>query len=240
MRQKKQPQKQPQKRLWQRSIFWAALLPLVCWAILSGGWLLFVDWGELRSAANGPVDAILVLGGSISRETYVAKLAKDNPQIPILISSGSQDPCIKLIFEREIAPQDRVWLEKCANSTFSNFYFSIPILKQWGASKVKMITSPTHLPRAKWLAQILFAAQNIWVEVEPVREQGIPGNREYWLKTILDVGRGLIWATISQFYSPQCSATTEMTEVNLEDWCQRGFKCEYQGYVQKTGRCSND
>lgn len=238
MKWSKRLKKQPKNRQWQPRFFWLALVPLVCWAILSWSWLLFVDWGAMRSAAKSPVDAILVLGGSINREIYVTKLAKDNPQIPILISSGSQEPCIKFIFERELAPQDRVWLEKCAKSTFGNFYFSIPILKQWGARKVKIITSPSHLPRAKWLAQILFAARNIWVEVELVEEQGIPGNRESGLKTILDVGRSLIWATISQVYSPpQCSATTKMTEVNLNDWCQKVFKCEYQGQVKKT--CDN-
>lgn len=78
----------------------------------------------LLQAARGPVDAYLVLGGSIPREIYVASIAKQYPDIPILISQGSPDPCIVLIFERDGAPMSRVWLEKCARSTFDNFYFS--------------------------------------------------------------------------------------------------------------------
>ena len=39
-----------------------------------------------------PVDAILVLGGSIRREIYVANLAQQYPDIPILISQGSKTP----------------------------------------------------------------------------------------------------------------------------------------------------
>ncbi|MFM7788957.1 MAG: YdcF family protein, partial [Microcystis panniformis] len=38
-----------------------------------------------------PVDAILVLGGSIRREIYVANLAKQYPHLPILISQCSQE-----------------------------------------------------------------------------------------------------------------------------------------------------
>lgn len=42
-----------------------------------------------------------VLGGSIWQEIYVVQLANQYPHIPILISSGSEDPCIWLILQRE-------------------------------------------------------------------------------------------------------------------------------------------
>jgi len=118
----------------------------------------------LLQAAHAPVDADLVLGGSRDREIYVAQLVKQQPDIEILISQGSPDPCIVLIFERYGAPISRVWLEKCARSTFDNFYFSLAILQQWGVRKVQVITSPTHLPRAKWLGQIILGARGMWVD----------------------------------------------------------------------------
>ncbi len=186
---------------------------------------------KLQAAASGSVDAFLVLGGSISREIYVAQLVKQYPASKVLISQGSQDPCILLIFQREAAPIDHVWLEHCADSTFDNFYFNIPILRQWGVRKVKLITSSTHLPRAKWMAQILLGAQGIWVEVDTIDEQGIPGNQESLLKTGLDLTRSLIWAVLSQRIQPQCSQLKPLTAVDLEAWRQSDFKCEYQGKV---------
>ncbi len=196
--------------------------------LVLGSWLIFTTI-TLLYASSQPVDGFFVLGGSITREIYVAQEAKQSPQTPVLISHGSPDPCIWLIFQRAVAPVQNVWLEKCADSTFENFYYSIPILRRWGVHKVMLITSPTHLPRAKWMAQILLGANGIWVEPGIVQEKGIPGNQESWLKTGADATRSLFWAGLSQFIQPQCSNVTRLTEVNLQDWQQRGFRCERQG-----------
>lgn len=191
-------------------------------------WLLTLAL-TLRSAAAAPIDAFFVLGGSIKREIYVAELVKQDPNIPVLISTGSDDPCIRLIFEREQASLEQVWLENCADSTFDNFFFGIPILQGWGVRKVKLITSESHLPRALWLGQILLGAHGIWVEPDIVLEEGVPGNQESWFKTTLDVGRSLVWAVVSQVYAPQCDRLTQLATVNLDQWQQQGFKCEHQG-----------
>lgn len=196
-------------------------------AILLGSWLL-INTLILSSRASAPVDAFLVLGGSISRERHVAELAKQQPETRILISQGSLEPCIWQIFQRQQAPIGQVWLEKCAQSTFDNFYFAIPILREWGVHKVKLITSDTHLPRALYVGKILLGAHGIWVEPDIVEEQGIPGNQESYLKTGVDVTRSLVWAVISQFYWPKCSALTPLADVNINDWLKQGFKCEYQ------------
>ena len=202
--------------------------------ICLGSWLV-LNTLILVSMAAKPVDAFFVLGGSIRREMYVVQLAKQHPHIPILISQGSLEPCLLLLFQREQAPRQQVWLEQCAHSTFTNFYFGIPILRRWGVHKVRVITSATHLPRAQWLAQILLGAQRIWVQIDIVEEQGIPGNRESFLKTVLDVTRSLVWAIISQFYQPKCSAITSLLAVNLQDWQQQGFSCEHQGQLNTGG-----
>jgi uncharacterized SAM-binding protein YcdF (DUF218 family) len=200
-------------------------------SVIIGVWLVSITI-ILVSVSSKPVDAFFVLGGSIQREIYIAKLTKQSPPTPILISQGSPDPCIWLIFEREAASMRNVWLEKCARSTFDNFYYAIPILRHWHVNKVMLVTSPTHLPRAKWLAQILLGAHGIWVETETVQEQGIPGNRESWPKTGLDVTRSLVWAGLSQIVQPQCSQVIKLTDVNMEAWQRRGFKCERQGNLK--------
>jgi len=129
-----------------------------------------------------PVEAILVLGGSIRREIYVANLAQQYPDIPILISQGSEDPCILLLFERAKAPK--------------------------------------HLQ-----------SHGIAVEIDAVREIGIPGNNESKLKTGLDVTRSIIWAFVGQLISPPCWQVIPLNSVDLEAWRDEGFKCEYQGKI---------
>lgn len=184
------------------------------------------------SASSGQTDAFFVLGGSIHREIHVAQLAKQYPQTPILISRGSPDPCIWLVFRQQaLRRMQNVWLEKCADSTFGNFYYSIPILRRWGVHKVKLITSVTHLPRAQWMAQILFGVHGIWVEPDIVQEKGVPGNKESWLKTGLDVTRSLLWAGFSPVIQPQCSQVRRLVEVNMNFWLNQGFKCERQSTI---------
>jgi uncharacterized SAM-binding protein YcdF (DUF218 family) len=210
---------------------WQLLQKITCGlCLIFGCWLIFTTI-NLIWASSQPTSALFVLGGSIRREIYVAQKALQDPQIPILISQGSPDPCIWLIFQREAAALQNVWLENCANSTFDNFYYGIPILRHWKVHKVKLITSPTHLPRAKWMAQILLGAHGIWVESEIVQEDGVPGNYESGLKTGLDVTRSLLWAVLSQVVQPQCSNVTRLAEVDMQAWESRGFKCERQGEV---------
>jgi len=212
---------------------WRLIRKLPCGVcVILGVWLICTTI-TLVSASSQPVDALFVLGGSIQREIYVAIESKKYPNIPILISHGSLQPCIWLLFQREATAFENVWLEDCANSTWENFYYGVPILRRWGVHKVKLITSPTHLPRAQWMAQIILGANGIWVEPDIVQEQGIPGNHEFWQKTGLDVTRSLLWGILSQIIQPQCSKVTRLAKVDMEAWHNHGFKCEYQG---KLGR----
>jgi hypothetical protein len=200
-------------------------------ALILGGFTL-AQIIRLQFAAAGSVDAILVLGGSIKREIHVTQFAQTNPDIPIFISQGSAPPCVWLIFERDRASKQNVWLEQCAYSTFTNFTFSGELLKQSDVKKVKVITSASHLPRAKWLAQILLGAKGIAVEMETVEEEGIPGNQEFVLKTILDVIRSLIWVLIAQVYSPECDQVQPLNEVDMVQWELQGYECEHQGQLE--------
>jgi len=182
---------------------------------------------QLPQNASKPVDAILVLGGSIQREIYAAQLSNRYPDVPILISRGSTDGCIQQIFLRLQARRKNIWLEKCATSTFENFFFSVPIIRHWGTHKVKVITSPTHLPRAQWMAEIQLGAQGIAVEMDLAKEKGIPGNRESKAKTTLDLTRSLLWAVFAQVISPPCSDVIELINVNLGDSTPQRSRCEH-------------
>ena len=190
--------------------------------------LLFNLIWKLPHNSSKPVDAFFVLGGSINREIYVAQLAKKHPEIPILISHGSDDPCILLVFQREQAPLNHVWLEKCAESTFGNFFFSLPLLTKWNTHKVKLITSATHLPRAKWLANILLGSHGISIELDIAPEKGVPGNYESPAKTLVDLIRSVFWALGSQIIQPPCSQVDKLSATDMQMWDEKGFTCERQ------------
>ena len=191
-------------------------------------WLLSLSL-QLRLGSLAPVDGVLVLGGSIRREIYVAQAMAQTPQVPILISQGSPDPCIRRIFQATSRGLGQVWLEHCAQSTFDNFVFALPLLHRWNVRHVKVVTSPTHLPRAQWMAQLLLGAHGIWVEMDIVTETGVPGNQESPLKTTLDLARSLVWILVSQVYHPTCDQVQPLAAVDLEAWAVQGYHCEHQG-----------
>ena len=187
---------------------------------------------ELPYNATAPTDAFFVLGGSINREIYVAQLAKQNPQLPVIISSGSEEPCILLVFRRSQAPINRVLLENCANSTFGNLFFTLPILERWHVRKVTVITSKSHLPRAKLLSYVLLGSHGISVDLKIAPEKGVPGNQEFWLKTAIDLVRSLGWALLSQGIKPSCSSLQRLEDVDLSAWKTQGFSCERQAELE--------
>jgi hypothetical protein len=216
--------KLPKKRFFLFTIIILLLTITINW--------LWLTYSRLNLAKSYPVEAFWVLGGSINREIYVTKLRQQNPTIPILISQGSQEPCVVLIFQRAKIHLDNVWLEKCGLDTFGNFYFGIPLLRQWGIHKVKLITSQSHLPRAKLMAQIISSFNGIALELEIVPEQGVPGNREFPLKTFLDVTRIVLWSPFSQIIFPQCNRVVQLSEVDLNYWLKKGFGCESQAHLK--------
>lgn len=218
-------------------LIWRSLIILmVFWLTLLGLHLAFNLVVKLPRNAKSPVDGVLVLGGSISREIYAAKLAQQNPQIPILIARGSPDPCIVWVFQRAKSPMNNVWLEICSRSTFTNFMFGVPILENWQVQKVRLITSGTHIVRAKWLAKILLGSHGIGVDFTVAPEKGVPGNHESWAKTGVDLTRSVIWAFLGQIIKPNCSEVYRLSSVDLTAWEDRNFACERQGKLKQHSR----
>ncbi|MEM8639231.1 MAG: YdcF family protein [Cyanobacteria bacterium P01_G01_bin.54] len=189
---------------------------------------------QLYRHAQAPTDAILVLGGSIRREIHAAHLAKQFPEIPILISGGSPTPCISLLFEREQASLAQVYGDRCAQNTWGNFYHSTPILRSWQARHVRLVTSKSHLPRALWMARLHLGIHGIWVEPDLVIETGQPGNREHPLKTALDLLRtagSAIWS-LFEAARPHCPLMRPPPATDWASWDKikpGNVHCEQQG-----------
>jgi hypothetical protein len=199
----------------------AIVILSLIFAFLSFNLLIKVPVNALK-----PVDAIFVLGGSVHREVHAAQLAKKYPNVPVLISHGSDEPCLLATFRQERARLSDVWLETCSDSTFDNFFFGVPILTRWNAHKVILVSSGTHLKRATWIAKILLGAKGIALVVDPALEKGFAGNQESDFKTSLDLARSAIWAYFSQVFHPSCRNFTELKNIDLKSWQQKGYRCE--------------
>jgi uncharacterized SAM-binding protein YcdF (DUF218 family) len=203
---------------------WVLLVLAATWAVITATHL----W---QGAQRSP-EAILMLGGSIHREIYVAEQRTQGFEGPILISRGSEAPCLYLLFQRAQADLENTWLENCADSTFDNFRYGLPLLRARGIRRVRVVTSPTHTPRARWLAQVMLGSHGIWVEMDLVTETGVPGNQESRLKTMLDITRALGWAVLSQVYAPPCDQVIPLAAVDMADWRSQGFRCEHQSGIK--------
>lgn len=209
----------------------------LCLGLIILGWLALTLF-SLLNAAGKQSQAYFVLGGNNTREIRAAELVAQHPDMLTLISGGSPDPCIWNTFMRAQAPMNKVWIEKCTDSTFGNMYYGLPILKSWHVSRITVIDSRCHLPRAKWLAQIIFSAHGIWTDFD-ILEDGFPAKPELDAKTYLDVFRACLWAVASQFYYPECKNVINLSKVDMNYWNRIGFHCAHH-LNPKTGRIEND
>ena len=178
--------------------------------------------------AQMPLDGVLVLGGSIRREMYIA----ETPTLPrpIVISGGSPSYCIQQLFQRHQTNPAQIWLEPCANSTFANFQFAAPLLEQLKVKHLLLITSGSHMARASKLGRIMLGFRGIAIQDYSVSEQGIPANQESGLKTILDLSRGLAWGILSPLLPPKnCPGVVSLA--TIQDQTIAPVPCESQAGI---------
>ncbi|MDJ0558661.1 MAG: YdcF family protein, partial [Microcystis sp. M53599_WE4] len=129
---------------------WLAI-PLIL-AIL--GWL----YHDLRQQWLKP-EAIFVLGGHADRERFAAKLAKEYPDLPIWVSSGSPRRYVKKIFKKAGIPLERLHLDYNARDTVTNFTSLADQLKAQGIDSVYLVTSDNHMRRARLVGEIVFGSR---------------------------------------------------------------------------------
>ncbi len=192
------------------------------------GALLLVRASQLLIACMSPVDTYLVLGGTPHREIFVAQLVKQHPGIKVLISGGSEDPCIWLMFDKEKTPKDNVWMESCSKNTFENFYYSAPILNRLGARKVLLITDISQSGRALPMAQIMLGAKGMCVELQLVPNSSGEISRH---PLALDLALSVGWAIVSEVWEPHCAHVTYLPTVDMAYWNKKGFYCAPQAEV---------
>ncbi len=190
--------------------------------------LIIVRALQLFIAFRSPPSAYFVLGGTPIREIFAAEQARTHPDIKLLISGGSEDPCIWLIFDKLNCAKDNVWMEHCSHNTFENFYYSMPILEKWGVRRLLLITDQSQDERAMPMARIILGSHGIWADLLRVPNCG--GEKSKY-PLALDVAVAAGWALISQFYQPQCSHISHLPDVNMKYWYRKGFYCAPQAQV---------
>jgi|GEM_PF-705569 uncharacterized SAM-binding protein YcdF (DUF218 family) len=105
--------------------------------------------------------AILVLGGSPSRENFAAQFALQHPQLPIFVSSGSPKEYAEYVFDSAGIEPDRVHLNYDAVDTVTNFTVMVKKLEEQKITDVYVLTSEFHMPRALVIGKIVLGSRGI-------------------------------------------------------------------------------
>ncbi|MEB3312397.1 MAG: YdcF family protein [Snowella sp.] len=160
------------------------------------GWLLplFILGGvvgcrQIQSMVVQP-QAIFVLGGHEDREKAAAKLAAQYPDLPIWVSSGSPEGYAKRIFAKAGIQRDRLHLDYQARDTVTNFTTLVDDLNRQGIRSIYLITSDTHMNRARLVGEIVFGSQGIVIKPFTVPSHSAVEPPE---KSLRDVARALLW-----------------------------------------------
>lgn len=151
---------------------------------------LCVGFKPLNSSVSPDPEALVVLGGHEERELFAAKLAREYPQLPIWISSGSPQDYAQKIFTKAGIARDRLHFDYRARDTVTNFTTLVDELKAQGIDSVYLITSENHMARAKIIGEIVFGSRGI--DFKPI---AVPSNNppEPIEKCLRDGARSILW-----------------------------------------------
>ena len=151
---------------------------------------LCVGFKPIPKTPDTNPDALLVLGGHEERERFAATLARQYPDLPIWISSGSPQDYARKIFERAGIKSDRLHFDYQASDTVTNFTTIVNKLKKEGIDSVYLITSENHMARAKVIGEIVFGSHGINFEPIAVPSDNPPEPVE---KCVRDGARSVLW-----------------------------------------------
>jgi len=151
--------------------------------------LFWLAYTEMKSQLQQP-QAMLVLGGSAQREKFAAEFARQHPEVPIWVSSGSPKDYAIRLFTKAGVDQNRLHLDYRAVDTVTNFTTLVDELQARGIKNIYLITSDYHMRRARVIGDIVLGSRGI--DFKPV---SVPSQRspEPIQKAIRDGARALLW-----------------------------------------------
>ena len=133
-----------------------------------------------------------MLGGDPQREDFAAVFARQHPNLPIWISSGSNQEYTEGVFSDAGIDFRRLHIDRTAKDTVTNFTTLADQLRQRGVSSVYLVTSDYHMRRAQVIGEIVFGSRNISLRPVPVPTHQ---SSESLLKTARDGVRSMLWVT---------------------------------------------
>ncbi|MBD2149815.1 YdcF family protein [Pseudanabaena sp. FACHB-1277] len=134
--------------------------------------------------------AILVLGGSPTREKFAAKFARQHPQLPIFVSSGSPEEYAEYVFDQEGIDRDRIHLDYRAVDTVSNFTVMVKELEKRQINNIYLVTSDYHMSRALVIGKIVLGSRGIQIQPVTIPSKFEP---ESPVKSLRDGLRSVFW-----------------------------------------------
>lgn len=155
---------------------------------------LWLGYRSIQSKITQP-QAILVLGGAPEREDFAAEFARQHPNLPVWISSGSNVEYTEDVFSRAGIDFRRLHIDYSAVDTVTNFTTLVDQFQEQGVSSVYLVTSDYHMRRARVIGEIVFGSRGMYLK--PVV---VPSNRstEPVEKAIRDGARAVLWVATGQ------------------------------------------
>lgn len=135
-------------------------------------------------------EAVVVLGGHEAREKFAADFAREHPHLDIWVSSGSPENYVERIFAFRGIESDRLNLNYRADDTVTNFTTLVDELKASGIESVYLVTSDSHMTRARIIGEIVFGSRGIIIKPMAVPSQ-LPS--EPLVKSFRDSARAILW-----------------------------------------------
>ncbi len=153
--------------------------------------MLWLSYKQIKSQFEQP-QAIVVLGGSEERERFTAQFARQHPDIPIWVSSGTPKAYARQVFAKAGIDRSRLHLDYRAVDTVTNFTTLVDELQARGIKSIYLITSDYHMRRARVIGEIVLGSRGI--DFKPV---SVPSGQspETIEKAIRDGARALLWVT---------------------------------------------
>ncbi len=134
--------------------------------------------------------AVLVLGGAAEREKFAAEFAKQHPELPVWVSSGSNPEYAEWLFDESGIARDRLHLDYRAVDTVTNFTSLADYFKTRDIHSVYLITSDYHMRRAQVIGEIVLGSRGIDFQAVSVPSDKSP---EPLNKVVRDAARSVLW-----------------------------------------------
>ncbi len=131
--------------------------------ILLASWLIRF-WPYSRLAGK---TVILGLGSRPYIEEMAARLARQSPDLEVMISSGSPPKVATRIFERSSISNRRVTLDYRAQDTLTNLTTMLPLLEKHRVDRVILLCEDWRVDRARALASVILGVRGIAFEFAP-------------------------------------------------------------------------